>query len=66
MVYKVIYRTFAMMGDNKIGNVEQSRDTLYTDKEIKDIKGIIDARLEEKDRVSEIIIIEQLSGHLIH
>lgn len=62
MAYKVDFKTFAIVGDNKIGNICQSVETIYTDKPIHELKGLIDADLKSRYKVCEIIEIKKLAG----
>lgn len=62
MAYKVTYNTYAICGDNKIGNIIQSQESIYTDKEIKDIPEALNTYLLPRVRVGDIISIEKVNG----
>lgn len=62
MAYKVEFKTFAIVGDNKIGNICQSVETIYTDRDIHELKGLIDADLESRNKVCEITSVIRVDG----
>lgn len=65
MAYKVTFNTYAIVADGKQGNVVQSTETIYTDKDTPFIKTIINEDLEERNRVCEILSIELVRGKCI-
>ena len=65
MAYKVTFNTYAIIGDNKIGNVVQSTEIIYTDMDIEKMKLAIDADLEKRNRVCEITGIDKVKGRCL-
>lgn len=67
MAYKVTFDTYAIIedqttGKRTAGNVVQSTETIYTDRESNEIEGQINAYLEERKRICYIKAIERVPG----
>lgn len=68
MSYKVTFNTYAILGEDpktgkrKYGNICQTTEIIYTDRYTPAIEGAINADLEPRNLICDILQIEQVKG----
>jgi hypothetical protein len=66
MAYKVTFNTYGIKADGKTGNVIQSTEVIYTDKDTPFHKTIINEDLQDRERVCEIVLVELIKGKTLN